>query len=92
MDLYNDSAEWALTHFKQRYLYEELEAEVSTAVTSLHRRMYMPMHSYSLIHCCTFTYTCTLQVNLVFDQLTYKLSDQVFSYYKHLAARYVRHH
>ena len=28
MDLYNDSAECALTHFKQRYLYEELEAEV----------------------------------------------------------------
>ena len=28
-------------------------------------------------------------MNLVFDQLTYKLSDQVFTYYKHLAARYM---
>ena len=42
MDLYNDSAEWALTHFKQRYLYEELEAEVSTVETSSRKRLYMP--------------------------------------------------
>ena len=29
-----------------------------------------------------------VQVNLCFDQLVYKLSEQIFQYYKHLAARY----
>lgn len=28
-----------------------------------------------------------LQVNLCFDQFVYKLSDQIFAYYKHLAGR-----
>lgn len=27
------------------------------------------------------------QVNLCFDQFVYKLSDQIFAYYKHLAGR-----
>ena len=35
-------------------------------------------------------YTCShvphIQVNLCFDQLVYKLSEQIFQYYKHLAA------
>lgn len=29
MDLYNDSAYYALTHFKRRFLYDEIESEVS---------------------------------------------------------------
>ncbi|RWS24327.1 cytoplasmic FMR1-interacting protein-like protein, partial [Leptotrombidium deliense] len=52
LDLYNDSAHYALTKFKKQYLYDEVEAEV----------------------------------NLCFDQFVYKLSEQIFAYYKHLAA------
>ncbi|XP_066016984.1 cytoplasmic FMR1-interacting protein 2 [Pocillopora verrucosa] len=48
LDLYNDSAHYAMTVFKKQYLYDEIEAEV----------------------------------NLCFDQFVYKLSDQIFSYYK----------
>lgn len=51
MDLYNDSAHYALTVFKKRFLYDEIEAEV----------------------------------NLCFDQFVYKLSEQIYAYYKHLA-------
>ena len=53
LDLYSDSAHYALHHFHKQFLYDEIEAEV----------------------------------NLVFDQLVYKLSEQIFHYYKHLAAR-----
>ncbi|XP_060592934.1 cytoplasmic FMR1-interacting protein-like isoform X1 [Ruditapes philippinarum] len=52
LDLYNDSATYALTVFRQQYLYDEIEAEV----------------------------------DLCFDQFVYKLSDQIFAYYKRLAA------
>ena len=51
MDLYNDSAHYALTVFKKQFLYDEIEAEV----------------------------------NLCFDQFVYKLSEQIYAYYKHLA-------
>jgi len=51
LDLYNDSAFYALTVFKKQFLYDEVEAEV----------------------------------NLCFDQFVYKLSEQVYAYYKHLA-------
>lgn len=51
LDLYNDSAHYALTKFKKQFLYDEVEAEV----------------------------------NLCFDQFVYKLSEQIFAYYKHLA-------
>ncbi|CAH1778161.1 unnamed protein product [Owenia fusiformis] len=51
LDLYNDSAYYALTKFKKQFLYDEVEAEV----------------------------------NLCFDQFVYKLSDQIYAYYKHLA-------
>lgn len=51
LDLYNDSAHYALTKFHKQFLYDEVEAEV----------------------------------NLCFDQFVYKLSDQIFAYYKHLA-------
>ncbi|KAH9394332.1 Cytoplasmic FMR1-interacting protein 1 [Tyrophagus putrescentiae] len=52
LDLYNDSAHYALTKFKKQFLYDEVEAEV----------------------------------NLCFDQFVYKLSEQIFSYYKQMAA------
>lgn len=55
LDLYSDSAQYALHHFGRQFLYDEIEAEV----------------------------------NLCFDQLVYKLSEQIFHYYKHLAARFV---
>ncbi|XP_052277859.1 cytoplasmic FMR1-interacting protein-like isoform X1 [Dreissena polymorpha] len=51
LDLYNDSAHYALSLFHQQFLYDEIEAEV----------------------------------NLCFDQFVYKLSDQIFAYYKQLA-------
>lgn len=54
LDLYNDSALYALTIFRKQFLYDEVEAEV----------------------------------NLCFDQFVYKLSEQIFVYYKQLAARY----
>ena len=53
MDLYNDSANYALRHFKKQYLYTEIESEV----------------------------------NLCFDQLVFKLSEQIYAYYKKLAGR-----
>ncbi|KAL5012024.1 hypothetical protein ScPMuIL_010575 [Solemya velum] len=53
LDLYNDSAHYALTRFHKQFLYDEVEAEV----------------------------------NLCFDQFVYKMSDQVFEHYKHLAGR-----
>lgn len=56
LDLYNDSALYALTIFRKQFLYDEVEAEV----------------------------------NLCFDQFVYKLSEQIFAYYKQLAARYSR--
>lgn len=52
LDLYNDSALYALTIFRKQFLYDEVEAEV----------------------------------NLCFDQFVFKLSDQIFAYYKQLAA------
>ncbi|XP_070541598.1 cytoplasmic FMR1-interacting protein 2-like [Ptychodera flava] len=51
LDLYNDSAQYALTYFKKQFLYDEVEAEV----------------------------------NLCFDQFVYKLSEQIFAYYKQQA-------
>lgn len=57
LDLYNDSALYALTIFRKQFLYDEVEAEV----------------------------------NLCFDQFVYKLSEQIFAYYKQLAARYWSH-
>jgi len=51
LDLYNDSAYYALTHFRKQFLYDEIEAEV----------------------------------NLCFDQFVFKLSEQIFLYYKQQA-------
>ena len=55
LDLYNDSAHYALTVFKKRFLYDEIEAEV----------------------------------NLCFDQFVYKLSEQIYAYYKHLGTIHI---
>lgn len=52
LDLYSDSAQYALTKFKKKFLYDEIEAEL----------------------------------NLCFDQFVVKLSDQIFVYFKQLAA------
>lgn len=52
LDLYNDSAHYALTKFCKQFLYDEVEAEV----------------------------------NLCFDQFVFKLSEQIYAYYKHTAA------
>ncbi len=39
------------------------------------------------LHCPCVCPCVHPQVNLCFDQLVYKLSEQIFQYYKHLAAR-----
>ena len=54
MDLYNDSAECALTHFKQRYLYEELEAEVRRI-----KSVNWPTLAIICAIACTTTTTCS---------------------------------
>ncbi|CAM6019075.1 unnamed protein product [Sphagnum balticum] len=51
-DIYNDAADYALRVLKQRFLYDEIEAEV----------------------------------DLCFDQLVFKLSEHIYSYYKSVAA------
>ncbi|CAA6666502.1 unnamed protein product [Spirodela intermedia] len=53
LDIYNDSAQHALTIFKQRFLYDEIEAEA----------------------------------DLCFDQLVFKMSENIFANYKSWAAR-----
>lgn len=53
LELYNDSAQRALSSLKQQFLYDEIEAEV----------------------------------NLCFDQLVYKLSEQIYYHYKAQASR-----
>jgi len=52
LDLYNDSAQCALRHFKRQFLYDEIEAEAM----------------------------------LSFDQFVYKLSEDIYSYYRLLAS------
>ena len=36
LDLYNDSAHYAMTVFKKQYLYDEIEAEVSIDLFNVH--------------------------------------------------------
>lgn len=36
LDLYNDSAHYALITFKKQFLYDEIEAEVSASLTTVH--------------------------------------------------------
>jgi cytoplasmic FMR1 interacting protein len=54
LDLYNDAANRALYSLQQRFLYDEIEAEL----------------------------------NLCFDQLIFKMSEQIYTYFKVQASRY----
>lgn len=133
LDLYNDSAHYAMTVFKKQFLYDEIEAEVSDddrlldvvfvhsriikflaiagkqrvsliIVTEYISKLSNPnplcsfwIHVTMVLVCIHFSpletvltakftnFSC--QVNLCFDQFVYKLSDQIFAYYKAQACR-----
>ena len=133
LDLYNDSAHYAMTVFKKQFLYDEIEAEVSDddwlldvvfllsriikflaiagkqrvsliIVTECISKLPNPnplcsfwIHVTMVLVCIHFSpletvltakftnFSC--QVNLCFDQFVYKLSDQIFAYYKAQACR-----
>ena len=131
LDLYNDSAHYAMTVFKKQFLYDEIEAEVSDddrsldvifvlsrilAIAGKQRVSLIIVTRYNVsklpnpnplfsfwIHvtmvlvCIHFSPLETVltakftnfswQVNLCFDQFVYKLSDQIFAYYKAQACR-----
>ena len=133
LDLYNDSAHYAMTVFKKQFLYDEIEAEVSDddqlldvvfllsriikflaiagkqrvsliIVTEYIRKLPNPnplcsfwIHVTMVLVCIHFSPLETVlttkftnfswQVNLCFDQFVYKLSDQIFAYYKAQACR-----
>ncbi|OBS66503.1 hypothetical protein A6R68_04954 [Neotoma lepida] len=71
LDLYNDSAYYALTKFKKQFLYDEIEAEAM-----------LQDHEVQRPRQASVTW-----VNLCFDQFVYKLADQIFAYYKAMAGR-----
>ena len=124
LDLYNDSAHYAMTVFKKQFLYDEIEAEVSDddrlldvvfvlsrkakvsliIVTEYIRKLPNPNPLCSFWIHVTIVLVCihvspletvltakftnfSWQVNLCFDQFVYKLSDQIFAYYKAQACR-----
>ncbi len=102
LDLYNDSAHYALTKFKKQFLYDEIEAEVKTLLTYVFMQQNILWSSYCIVNFIYFTQVkCSFkwlrvwiffsfpQVNLCFDQFVYKLADQIFAYYKVLAGRSV---
>ncbi|EHB09933.1 Cytoplasmic FMR1-interacting protein 2 [Heterocephalus glaber] len=83
LDLYNDSAYYALTKFKKQFLYDEIEAEAIPlwpfpAVAAVER-----CGLKNKTKRCGFDSLCL--VNLCFDQFVYKLADQIFAYYKAMA-------
>lgn len=91
LDLYNDSAHYAMTVFKKQYLYDEIEAEVSDEemfwifILRVVRLFCSVRDTFRWIF---YSYPSLFrQVNLCFDQFVYKLSDQIFSYYKAQACR-----
>lgn len=49
LDLYNDSAHYALTKFKKQFLYDEIEAEVKTLLTYIFMQQKNPLKQ--LLHC-----------------------------------------
>ena len=131
LDLYNDSAHYAMTVFKKQFLYDEIEAEVSDddrsldvvfvlsrilAIAGKQRVSLIIVTGYNISKLpnpnplCSFWIHVTMvlvcihfspletvltakftnfswQVNLCFDQFVYKLSDQIFAYYKAQACR-----
>ena len=40
LDLYSDSAHYALHHFRKQFLYDEVEAEVGGLVISVYKALY----------------------------------------------------
>lgn len=104
LDLYNDSAHYALTKFKKQFLYDEIEAEVKTLLIfyihakkkkSFEEVIALLISFHLLKFKCSFKWLHVWifllfpQVNLCFDQFVYKLADQIFAYYKVLAGRSV---
>ncbi len=57
LDLYNDSAHYALTKFKKQFLYDEIEAEVKTLLTFyIHaKKKKNPWSSYCIANFISFT-------------------------------------
>lgn len=65
LDLYNDSAHYALTKFKKQFLYDEIEAEVMTVhYTGRHLSINRSLQKSRLvkksinIQCCTLDSCC----------------------------------
>ncbi len=48
LDLYNDSAHYALTKFKKQFLYDEIEAEVKTLLTYICMQQKILWSSYCI--------------------------------------------
>lgn len=86
LDLYNDSAQYAIMKFHRQFLYDEVEAEVCTLFYQLHASIFCCIFYSDYAEIIPFCLLC-FQVNLCFDQFVYKLSEQMFAYYKHLAGR-----
>ncbi|EQB77238.1 cytoplasmic FMR1-interacting protein 2 [Camelus ferus] len=88
LDLYNDSAYYALTKFKKQFLYDEIEAEASHP-SSFGSRHLVPELGFSDLwlwgHDRHLVAARRGPVNLCFDQFVYKLADQIFAYYKAMA-------
>jgi cytoplasmic FMR1 interacting protein len=77
LDVYNDAAHLALYVLNKQFLYDEIEAEVRRSPiikASLHRRL---------------THRLALQLNLVFDQFSFLVSDDVYGYAQDCAASIV---
>lgn len=72
LDLYNDSAHYALITFKKQFLYDEIEAEVSTCALLLkwHRsntisRCFNLQHtSITTLHLCNWTTSWSLAMHV----------------------------
>lgn len=60
LDLYNDSAHYALTKFKKQFLYDEIEAEVMT----LHETQATQDVSFPSTELCIFRVEVKLPINI----------------------------
>ncbi|KAG6495498.1 hypothetical protein ZIOFF_043323 [Zingiber officinale] len=92
-DIYNDSAQHALAVLKQRFLYDEIEAEVCQYAyvcgTVQHFNGLLVRGQSNVIKRHSSTSLGGPgkgEVDLCFDQLVYKLHEIIFSYYKSFAA------
>lgn len=75
IDLYNDSANFALTQFQKQFLYDEVEAEVSRQLSALFSWLQVNRMNKKM------------KVDLAFDQFIFILSEQIFVHFKSLASR-----